>query len=237
VPPGQALTVGAGKVDVSGDPVVRAGAVAPLEQEPGGHPGGRVEPGELRPPPMAQLPAGQAGPERALAVEGLRRDIQAQLVRAARARGVRPERPRHGVLAVPAHQAEREPARAVRDDQAVFGVPDGRAQVRGLGRGLVYCPGRGVDVQVQVVAAGAVRDALHPQVRVAAGRQQRGELPGRAAERRQRGAGHLAPERHPGVERRAGEIEEDGEPPERHASSMPHQRTGRAHQRGGGRGP
>jgi len=43
VPPGKALAIGAGEVDVGGDPVVRPGAVAALEQQPGGHPGGRVE--------------------------------------------------------------------------------------------------------------------------------------------------------------------------------------------------
>jgi hypothetical protein len=46
---GQALAVGAGEVDVGADPVMLAGGVAPLEQQPDRHPGGPVEIGELGP--------------------------------------------------------------------------------------------------------------------------------------------------------------------------------------------
>jgi hypothetical protein len=115
---------------------------------------------------------------------------------------------------MPAHQAEREPARAGRDDEPLLAVPDVRSQRHGAFGGLVHRRERGIDVQVDVVTAAAVGDALHPQVGVPVRRQQRGEFPRRAPERRERAAGHLAPERHPGAERAGREVQEDGQPPD-----------------------
>jgi hypothetical protein len=162
----QTLAVGAGEVDMGGDMVVRAGGVASLEMQPDRHPGGPVEIRALGSRSGSQVPAGQCGPERALAVERVRRDVQAQLVRATRAHGGQPGRPGHRRLAVPRHQAEREPAGAVGDDQVVIPVPHARAQCSGAGGGLVQRLGRGVDVQVEMATGGAVGDALDPQAGV-----------------------------------------------------------------------
>ena len=118
------------------------------------------------------------------------------------------------------HEAEREPARARRHDEAVFTVPDqGAGRHRPVRRG-VQGLGPGVDVQVKVAPARAVGEPLHPQVSVSRGRQQGRELPVRPAGRRQPVPGHLPPERHPGVERTGGEIEEDSQPAQRHAVSV-----------------
>jgi len=71
-------------------------------------------------------------------------------------------------------------------------------------------------VQVEVVAAAAVHGPLHAQVGVSGRRQQRGELPGSAAERRKARPRHLAPERHARVEGIGWEVKENGKPPKRH---------------------
>ena len=132
------------------------------------------------------LPPGQGAPERGLALEGAGRDVQARWS----ARLAPPpsmHRSLQGALPVQREHAEREPARADRDDQARFPVPDARAQLRRPAGGLLHRSGRGIDVQVQVMAAAAVGGALHPQVRIPGRRQQRRELRRRPAERRQPG--------------------------------------------------
>jgi hypothetical protein len=212
--------VGSADVDVRADPLTEGGVVQPLEQQPDRHPGrplqGR-EPGHAR---GARLPAGQRGPERALGVESRRRDVQAERVDpadpAVGTGGVSGQRRRHGTFPVPADETEREPARAVGDDQlARLPVPHPGAQ-RDRAVGLLrQRPGRGV--QVEVAAATAGTQSLHPQVRVPGWRQQGGEVLGGAAERRQPAARHLPPERHPRFERAGAEVQEDRHPSESHA--------------------
>src|SRR5512142_2271870 len=95
------------------DRVERARTVTSLEQQPDRDLGRLVQAGEFA-APGAQVPAGQRGPERALTLEGGRRDVQAQLVGAAWFPRVEDGRSRHRVLPVPADQAEREPAATAR---------------------------------------------------------------------------------------------------------------------------
>jgi hypothetical protein len=214
------LRVSAAEVRVRADRVTRRGAVAPLHEQAGRPPLRRRQggvPGHGR--RAAHLP-GERRPEGELPFERLRRHVQAERIDAAGPAGAAGgrERRRYGPLAVPFHQAEREPAGALRDNEAVLPVLDHRAgRDRPVGLG-VHGPGPGVDVQVEVAPARAAPDPLHPQVSVPGGRQQGRELAVRPPGGRQPVPGHLPPERHPGVERPGGKIEEDGQPAKRHAA-------------------
>jgi hypothetical protein len=77
-----------------------------------------------------------------------------------------------------------------------------------------------VDVQVQMTPRRTRPEALHPQVRMALGRQQGGELIVPTARFGQAGAGDPAPELHPDVELVSREIKEHRHPANKHTPSL-----------------
>ena len=77
-----------------------------------------------------------------------------------------------------------------------------------------------VGVQVEMAAARACGNPLHPQVGVAVGRDQRGELALLTTGRRQRRPSHRRPEGGRGVKGRRRPVEERGQPADRHRASV-----------------
>src|SRR5580704_7097481 len=223
VPGYRRVAVRAAEIDVPADSLTWRRLLPPLEQQPDRHPGARrpAQVGEPRHRRGLWRLAGERGPEGALAGEQLRRDVQAQRVHPADPAAIHRPRGRHGTLPLPADQAERDPAGTIGDDHlARLPVPHGGAKRhRQVGR-LIEClqrPARRIDVQVEVVTAVPGKHPLHPQIGVPRRRQQAGEIAAWPAERRQAVARHRPPERDARAEPRRGEIQEDREPPERHA--------------------
>ena len=223
-PPGQAVQAadGVGHRGLVGeyreDP--RAGRGVPPGQRAGGRrsrtPGGRSR-GHRRLGPRPNglhlpLPPGQRGPERALALDS-RRDVQ-------------PVRPRGSLPRRPAAPAPARPSPCQRTRQNVN--PPGLAKRRAPVPGAAPSPPAPPPARPPAppkrqrdrrAGPGGGRRCRRPRAAPAGTRHRTAaaawRIPRRAPERRQRAAGHLAPERHPGAERAGREVQENGQPPDR----------------------
>ena len=175
--PVQRSGVCAAEVHVRAHAVARGGAVAPLQQNarrPARRPPYVGEAGHGR---RRCLAAGECRPEGELPLEVGWRRIQAQRVNAAGPAGpvghagcgtrggcgnLGGERRRDDAFPVPLRQAEREPAGALRDDEAGLGALDQGALSPCPAGGRLERLGLGVDVQVKMAAARAFPDPLYP---------------------------------------------------------------------------